>query len=211
MQARLQHAAALELIRNQRAGEVDAAKEWRSIVKMPKFANSVEGALALQRLGADRTQRDEVSRLLAKEYVVWQLTRAREKADALLRLVEDGRATPALIYARSSEIQVLSDLPDSLLKLAIDLRFPKTSRASVTAKRCSRQPHENSEAVSKRTAAWRSLEAGYPNLLTPEDVERRERIVLKLLRLIPRNINPACAMARLRYRSNIGKRRASRL
>ena len=37
------------------------------------------------------------------------------------------------------------------------------------------------------TAAWRlSLEAGYPNLLSAEDVERRERIVLKLLRLIPK-------------------------
>ena len=35
--------------------------------------------------------------------------------------------------------------------------------------------------------AWRlSLEAGYPNLLSAEDVERRERIVLKLLRLIPK-------------------------
>ena len=34
---------------------------------------------------------------------------------------------------------------------------------------------------------WRlSLEAGYPNLLSAEDVERRERIVLKLLRLIPK-------------------------
>ena len=187
MQARLQHAAALELIRNQRAGEVDAAKEWRSIVKMPKFANSVEGALALQRLGADRTQRDEVSRLLAKEYVVWQLTRAREKADALLRLVEDGRATPALIYARSSEIQVLSDLPDSLLKLAIGSSIPENESGKRDYEALLTAAHENSETVSKRTAAWRlSLEAGYPNLLTPEDVERRERIVLKLLRLIPK-------------------------
>ena len=83
MQARLQHVSALEMISSQRAGNLDSAREWRSIIKLPKFANSVEGALALQRLGASPTQRDEVSRLLAKEFVIWQITRAREKADAL--------------------------------------------------------------------------------------------------------------------------------
>jgi high-affinity iron transporter len=79
MQARLQHAAALEMIGSQRAGKIEAAREWRSIIKLPKFANSVEGALALQRLGASSTQSAEVSRLLAKEYVIWQITRARER------------------------------------------------------------------------------------------------------------------------------------
>jgi high-affinity iron transporter len=35
-------------------------------------------------------------------------------------------------------------------------------------------------------STWRlGLEGTYPNLLTPEDVQRRERIILKLLRLIP--------------------------
>ncbi len=79
LQARLQHVAALEMIASQRAGQVEAAREWRSIIKLPKFANSVDGALALQRSGASSTQGDEVSRLLAREYVVWQLTRARRK------------------------------------------------------------------------------------------------------------------------------------
>ncbi|MFZ0709234.1 MAG: FTR1 family protein, partial [Terrimicrobiaceae bacterium] len=45
----------------------------------------------------------------------------------------------------------------------------------------------NPDNVQKAAAAWRlSLEAGYPNLLSADDVERRERIVLKLLRLIPK-------------------------
>ena len=79
MQARLQHVSALEMISSQRAGNLDSAREWRSIIKLPKFANSVEGALALQRLGASPTQRDEVSRLLAKEFVIWDITRARKK------------------------------------------------------------------------------------------------------------------------------------
>ena len=129
MQARLQHAAALEMISTQRSGDIGSAREWRSIIKLPKFANSVEGALALQRLGGNPAQRDEVSRLLAREYVIWQITRAREKADALMRLIQDGRATPTLLSARASEIQGLSNLPDSLLKLATGSVSPEAGRS----------------------------------------------------------------------------------
>lgn len=183
LQARLQHVAALEMVENQREGRIDAAREWRSIIKLPKYASSVEGALALQRLGGSATQRDEVSRLLAREYVVWQLTRAREKADALGRLVQEARATPSLVAARAAEIQGLSAIPPILQKLALgsagdSSKSENEFRALLDA--------DGSGDFKSRIAAWRlALEAGYPNLLGPEDVERRERIVLKLLRLIP--------------------------
>ena len=187
MQARLQHVAALEMLSNQRSGNLDSAREWRSIIMLPKFANSVEGALALQRLGANPTQRDEVSRLLAKEHVVWQITRAREKSDALMRLIQEGRATPSLLSARASEIQGLSDLPASLLKLAIGSAAPRNEQSRRDLAALLAAAREGSSAVPKLAASWRlSLETGYPNLLSPEDVERRERIVLKLLRLIPK-------------------------
>jgi len=186
LQARLQHVAALEMLASQRAGQIETAREWRSIIKLPKYANSVEGALALQRLGASAIQRDEVSRLLAREYVIWQLTRAREKTDALVRLVQEERATASLITARASEIQGLSLLPASLLQLATNAE-PKPGSASekdfIALLAAARQ---NSADIPQLVATWRlALESGYPNLLTPEDVERRERIVLKLLRLIP--------------------------
>ena len=187
MQARLQHVAALEMISSQRAGNLDSAREWRSIIMLPKFANSVEGALALQRLGANPTQRDQVSRLLAKEYVIWQITRAREKTDALMRLIQEGRATPSLLSARTSEIQGLSDLPASLLKLAIGSTAPENQQGRRDLAALLAAAQAGSSAVPKLAASWRlSLEAGYPNLLSAEDVERRERIVLKLLRLIPK-------------------------
>ncbi|HEY5741234.1 MAG TPA: FTR1 family protein, partial [Terrimicrobiaceae bacterium] len=187
LQARLQHAAALEMISNQMAGNIDSAREWRSIIKLPKFASSVEGALALQRLGANPTQRTEVSRLLAKEYVIWQITRAREKADSLMRLIQEGRATPALVYARASEIQALSDLPTSLLKLATGTVPVESGQGDDDLSAFLAAARESSDALPKMAAEWRvSLEARYPNLLTAEDVQRRERIVLKLLRLIPK-------------------------
>ena len=187
MQARLQHAAALEMISTQRSGDIDSAREWRSIIKLPKFANSVEGALALQRLGGNPAQRDEVSRLLAREYVIWQVTRAREKADALMRLIQEGRATPTLLSARASEIQGLSKLPDSLLKLATGSVSSEAGQSNADFAALLAAARGNPDNVQKAAAAWRlSLEAGYPNLLSADDVERRERIVLKLLRLIPK-------------------------
>jgi high-affinity iron transporter len=187
MQARLQHVAALEMISNQRPGNIDAAREWRSIIRLPKFANSVEGALALQRLGGSPTQRTEVSRLLAKEYVVWQITRAREKADALIRLVHENRATPELIYARAAEIQGLSQLPQSLLQLATKSTTPINLQNEGDFTSLLAGARQNSSQLSDLAAQWRlSLETGYPNLLNREDVERRERIILKLLRLIPK-------------------------
>jgi high-affinity iron transporter len=161
MQARLQHAAALEMISNQRAGNIDSAREWRSIIKLPKFANSVEGALALQRLGASPTQRAEVSRLLAKEYVIWQITRAREKADALARLIHEGRTTPALLCARAAEIQGLSNLPGSLLTLATGATPSSNLQSESDFVAFLAAARENSSAVPKVAAVWRlSLGAG---------------------------------------------------
>lgn len=185
LQGRLQHVAALEMINALKSGQLEEAKEWRSVIKLPKYANSVEGALALQRLGGETTHREEVSKLLGREYVLWQITRARERSDALLRLIQDGRATPTLVASRSSEIESLSDLPPSLLKLAT---------GSETAHRPSEKAWADFLSASERgsadladlASAWRlGLEGTYPNLLTPEDVQRRERIILKLLRLIP--------------------------
>ncbi len=185
LQGRLQHVAALEMIQALRAGQLESAKEWRSVIKLPKYANSVEGAMALQRMGGDSTHQNEVSKLLGREYVLWQITRARERSDALLRLIQDGRATPTLVASRSAEIESLSDLPSSLLQLATG--SDKAARPSEKAWQdfltASRQGSGELGAVA---STWRlGLEATYPNLLTQEDIDRRERIILKLLRLIP--------------------------
>src|SRR5690606_27472460 len=144
-----------------------------------------EGALALQRLGAEKTHQEEVGRLLAREYVIWQITRAREKADALGRLVDDGRATPLLVTARASEIQELSRLPEALLRFALPEHQAEPARDEAFQRLLARAGAPAKE-LAGRIAEWRlDLEGRYPNLLSPEDVERRERIVLKLLRLIP--------------------------
>jgi len=185
LDARLQHVAALQMLAALQAGQIEAAKEWRSVIALPKYADAVEGALALQHLGGDATQRQEVARLLAREYVLWQLTRAREKTDALLRLIQDGRATPTLIAARAAEIEELGEIPPGLLKLAMG-KEPASRPNSENEYRSLLATSMDQPALTKAATAWRlALETGYPNLLTEEDVQRRERVVLKLLRLIP--------------------------
>jgi len=185
LQARLQHVAALEMLWRQQQGELEAAREWRSIIKLPKYGSAVEGALALLRLGGEKKHQEEVGRLLSKEYVIWQITRAREKADALGRLLDDGRSTASLVTARASEIQELSQIPPTLLTSAL----PELPAAPKTPGDLFEKVLANAgqpAGLPETVAQWRlELEGGYPNLLSPEDVERRERIVLKLLRLIP--------------------------
>ncbi len=183
LQAILQHVAALEMIQDLRTGNIEQAREWRSVIKLPKYANSVEGALALQRLGGESAHREEVARLLAREYVLWQITRAREKTDALQRLIDEGRATPGLVTARAAEIQALAGIPQPLLQLALGAPVPAPAAAQYETLLAAVR---DSAALPAAVTAWRlALEAGYPNLLSPADIERRERIALKLLRLIP--------------------------
>ncbi|TLD69233.1 hypothetical protein FEM03_19235 [Phragmitibacter flavus] len=182
LQARLQHVAALEMLHYQQKGDVQAAREWRSIIKLPKYASSVEGAMALQRLGGEKKHQYEVSRLLAREYLLWQITRAREKSDAFNRLAEEQRATPTLVNARASEIQALSQFPASLLQLALPDFQAKTPDLANFEKVLGAPAAQLPPTIGE----WRlALESQYPNLLSPEDIQRRENIVLKLLRLIP--------------------------
>ena len=186
IEGRIQHVAALEMITAQQSGNIELAKEWRSIIMLPKFASAVDGALALQRMGGEATHQKEVSRLLAREYAIWQITRAREKTDALIRLVQDGRATPGLVASRAAEIQELSVIPASLLQLATGQAARSSADPAQLDALIAVAGQADAAALLKQVGDWRlALEAGYPNLLSPQDVEHRERVAFKLLRLIP--------------------------
>lgn len=74
---------ALETLAQQRAGNVAGAQQWRALLDLPKHANAIDGALALQRLGAQESERNAVSELLSREFVSWATTRVQEKLDDL--------------------------------------------------------------------------------------------------------------------------------
>jgi hypothetical protein len=55
--ADLQHVFAYEMINAQRATRIADAQVWRALIALPKHGSAVEGALALQRLGANARAR----------------------------------------------------------------------------------------------------------------------------------------------------------
>ena len=114
----LQQVLALEMLAAYQRGDLESSRQWRAAIKLPKHASALEGLLALQRIGGAADQRAEVARALARETLVWQGSRARERADDLLRLSKAGRATPELVNLRSAEIDALVRFPQPLLDVA---------------------------------------------------------------------------------------------
>lgn len=181
MQARAQHVLALEMLAQQRAGNIDAAKEWRALITLPKHASAVEGALALQAPGAGKNP--ALTELLAKEYIGWETTRIREKLDNLRRSVDARHASPELAAARLAEIRALADFPAEILQLA----RVHESNAPAADSLASLAQGGDWRGFSTAYAGWRTqLESTLPNLLTPEEVARRERLLLKLVQLVPK-------------------------
>ncbi len=188
-----QHVAALEMIGDLEQGDVEGAKDWRAVIALPKYANAVEGSLALQNLGGNNLHRDQVAHLLGREYLVWQISRVRELGDDLRRMISRGRATPELVIARASEIRELAAFPEPLLTLAADSKG-KLNTISQESEKNYQELLQRAEAgevspesLSEVAATWRlGLESELPILLSAEDIKSRERIVMKLLRLVPK-------------------------
>jgi high-affinity iron transporter len=180
----LQHVAALEMLARHHASDVAGAQTWRALIAIPKHANSVEGALALQRLGEKRIQETQVRELLSREYMAWQATRVREELAGLKRAVEAGRANAALAHARLAETRTLSDFPPAIraaAKLTEQNNLPDL-RSLLAFADADQWP-----AFLDKFATWRNaIETQLPNLLTPEQVQRSGRLLVKLVRLVPK-------------------------
>jgi high-affinity iron transporter len=171
VQGRLQQIAALEMIEAQSSGNISRAQEWRALISLPRHANSTEGALALQRLGSRKKEAEAVSALLSRDFLTWQNSRIREKLDALHRSITAGHASTELFAARVAEIDALVHVPAALYTTA---KVPEPASTFP------------SQPSWEGFLSWRSeVESALPNLLTPDEVHRRERLLLKLLKLVP--------------------------
>jgi high-affinity iron transporter len=184
--AELQHVIALEMIYAHRSGNVADAQAWRAMIALPKHGSAIEGALALQRLGTNKSETDAVSELLAREYLSWQVTRVREKLDALKRVAVAGRASVELVATRLAEISQLSQFPAQLQAIA---RVTSASSQPTIDTTALLQVAAASDwnSFAEKYGEWRNAqETGLPNLLTPEEVQRRGRLLVKLVRLVPK-------------------------
>lgn len=167
---RLQLVLELEMLDRQHKSDLAEARKFRALIQLPKHADAIQGTLALQRSGGAQT--DEISRLLAREALLWNGSLAREMTDGLRRSVAEGKRWPSIVEARSAEIAALAAGTAGLLT-PLNLQPAAAS-----------QPLRNVELEAVNE--WsRQLLAGLPNLLSPEDVIRRERLLMKLLRLAP--------------------------
>ena len=114
--ARIEHLAALEMLRCQKAGDLPQAQAWRTLITLPQFANSVSGEMLLQSSDIEQAKSSEVSHTLAREYLQWQTMRVRQLLDFLQEQVAQGIATKEVVEAYGAEIRALADFPASLLQ-----------------------------------------------------------------------------------------------
>ncbi|MDR3401768.1 MAG: FTR1 family protein [Chthoniobacter sp.] len=177
----LQHVAALEMLQRQSAGRINEARDWRSVIALPKYANAVDGALLLQQ-PPDKAKSPEISQVLVREYFTWQVMRTRQLLDFLQQGTANGEATDAFIDAVTSEVTFLANFPPELLQAAglppATAKLPE--RPAVTT------PFD-SDASRDALSEWRNtVEATLPNLLKPEDVTRLERLLVRFVKLVPK-------------------------
>ena len=179
--ARLQQIAALEMLANQRAGRVPETQAWRDLITLPKFANADDGALLLQQ-SPEQVRQPGVTASLAKEDVGWQVTRVRQLFDELQHAVAVGDATDPYAEAKLAEIRNLARFPAPLLQAA---GLSEAKAASLGLPELP-APYIAGPAAAA-IAAWRDqVEATLPNLLSPTDVSRLQRLLARFIDVIPK-------------------------
>jgi high-affinity iron transporter len=167
---RLQQVEAMEMLAAVQRGDIAAAQEWRALLQLPRHVSAVEGALALQRYAASPSQQSQVVQMLAREVLTWQSALIREKLAQLQRLIAEHHAPEVVLAARVAEVEALAAFRLEVLQWAQVTLMPETAQDWI-----------------HNFVAWRQgIEARLPNLLPPAEVERRERLLLKLLHLVPR-------------------------
>ena len=179
--ARIEQVAALEMLRCQGVGDLQGALAWRTLITLPQFAQSVSGEMFLQTPDIERAKSPEVSRSLIKEYLQWQTMRVRQLLDFLQEQVTQNMATKEVIEAYGAEIRALADFPVSLLQVG-GVKSPGSLPGPMKWMENS-DPKQNADAV----AAWRSeVESALPNLLTEKDIGRMQRLLVRFIKLVPR-------------------------
>ncbi len=177
----IQQIAALEMLDNQRNGQVVPTQAWRDLITLPKFGNADEGGLLLQQ-PPDQVKQPGVTQSLAKEYVGWQVTRTRQLFDELQRNLASGDANAPYTTAKLAEIAALSSFPAPLLQAA-GVTTPSAKGIPLPT---FAQPFDP-VAAAPVVAAWREkIETTLPNLLSPTDITRLQRLLARFVDVIPK-------------------------
>ncbi len=178
--ARLQHVAALAMLQCQKSGNFSGAQQWRALITLPQFASGVDSAMLLQ--NPQLAQKPEVASTLAREYLEWQTMRVRQMLDFLQQQVAIKAADKNVIEANENEILTLANFPAQLVQIA-GLTNTITPVTAEVAWNDSADEKTKMDAVT----AWRDeVESGLPNLLSPSDIGRMQRLLARCVKLVPR-------------------------
>lgn len=180
--ARLQHIIALEMLRAQRDGQAGQTREWRSLITLPRYADGEENAILLQTASDEQLRQPAVTRALAREYVSWQCTHARQMLDYMGEGIRRGDATENFVARFGADVTTLVRFPAALFT---DAELPGQTKAApaVPALQKPLDTPQNLEPL----AYWRQeVEGTLPNLLTESDVARLQRLLARFVKLIPK-------------------------
>jgi high-affinity iron transporter len=137
--------------------------------------------MLLQSSDIEQAKSSEVSHTLAREYLQWQTMRVRQLLDFLQEQVAQGIATKEVVEAYGAEIRALSDFPPALLQ-AGGVKAPAALPGAMKWLSAT-ELEQNTKAMS----AWRGeLESALPNLLTEQDIGRMQRLLIRFVKLVPR-------------------------
>ncbi len=183
--ARIQQALIVEMAHAIKTGQIDRAKALRVELTLPRGVSATEGALLLQTLKSENF--DQASKTLTREAVTWQTTRVRQLLDEATRSANGKVALPGRLLERLGEAATLADLPASL-KTAGDITIPVPSDPYDPRESSLKQIREaaNWAAVAKPVESLsKNLLTSLPSLLSDKERERRARLLLKLVQLVP--------------------------
>ena len=184
LRATLDQAVALKVADAVGRGDLAAAKAWRCELGLPRGVSAAEGTLLLEQLGGDPAKRADAVRLLTREAITWETTRVRQLLAESGRAVKDPEPMPGRLAESLGEATTLARLPAPLAKAAglDEYRAPPSRDAELA----SLEKDDWSAVAAAYAPVRHAIETSLPSLLTDQEKARRERLLLKLVVLIPR-------------------------
>jgi high-affinity iron transporter len=187
LRARLQQAIVLEMAQATREGRVSDAQSWRAELMLPRGVSASEGALILANLPAGQPQRADAARVLVREAITWETARVRQ----LLAAARDAAAHPDVpmpgrLAEELGEASTLTDIPPALCHEAnlTTASLLNPSKISTEVAQLNQLPWEK-EPLALSTFC-QNVETHLPSLLSDTERHRHERMLLKLVTIIPR-------------------------
>jgi high-affinity iron transporter len=183
VRGRLEQGAVVELGHAVETNDIAEAQSIRADLTLPRGVSSAEGAVLLQSLG--NTKPDDATRLIVREAITWQTTRVRALLDEALQDAQHDVPMPNRMLELLGEISALADLPPVLR----DEAGVSGEALSIPSDAALQQIAASGKwtDLQQPLAAWRdNVESHLPSLLSDKEKVRRERLLLKLVQLIPK-------------------------